>query len=260
MLTNNVNADSFLYEFDSLFGDTSATHHLSPEIAFLSRQIDVVSFRRKLAASLTVVEKALNLFDTSQLCVAFNGGKDCCVVFYLFYAVCLRAGVRFPLKVLLIQINHQFEEMSVFVQQTLKSFYTSETLELLVFDEDEANVSLKECLRQMKQTHPLVRGILMGTRRTDSAYFRNMEAFAPTDGDWPSYTRVNPILDWSYSEVWYFIRVLKLPYCSLYDRGYTSVDNTLNTVPNQDLCRADGTFMPAYWLEDQDAERKSRCK
>ena len=33
-------------------------------------------------------------------------------------------------------------------------------------------------------------------------------------------TTINPIIDWSDAEVWEFIREYKIPYCSLYDKGY----------------------------------------
>ncbi len=50
----------------------------------------------------------------------------------------------------------------------------------------------------------------------------HLDSFSMTDPDWPQFMRVNPILDWSYSDVWQFLRSLSLPYCSLYDRGWVN--------------------------------------
>jgi len=47
--------------------------------------------------------------------------------------------------------------------------------------------------------------------------------------------RVNPILDWSYADVWTFLRATKVPYCALYDEGYTSIGAVNNTVPNRSV-------------------------
>ena len=47
----------------------------------------------------------------------------------------------------------------------------------------------------------------------------HMKTFTPTDKDWPSLMRVNPILDWGYSDLWTIIQDLEIPYCSLYNRG-----------------------------------------
>lgn len=66
-----------------------------------------------------------------------------------------------------------------------------------------------------------------------------------------------------------FIRRLGIPYCELYDRGYTSLGGTTDTNPNPALKRvvedtasgkADSqeTFRPAYELMDDYEERLGR--
>lgn len=60
-----------------------------------------------------------------------------------------------------------------------------------------------------------------------------------------------------------FIRHLGIPYCSLYDRGYTSLGGTTDTHPNPALVQGEKelgqkTFRPAYELIEDDAERLGR--
>ena len=57
--------------------------------------------------------------------------------------------------------------------------------------------------------------------------------FCPSDHGYPPFMRVNPILEWGYGDVWAFLRITGVPYCSLYDRGYTSIGNVHNTQPNR---------------------------
>ena len=54
-----------------------------------------------------------------------------------------------------------------------------------------------------------------------------------------------------------FIRHLGIPYCELYDRGYTSLGGTTDTHPNPAL-RVEGGFRPAYELEMDEEERLGR--
>lgn len=57
-----------------------------------------------------------------------------------------------------------------------------------------------------------------------------------------------------------FIRHLGISYCSLYDRGFSSLGGTTNTRPNPALA-ADGAakeFRPAYELVRDDQERLGR--
>ena len=47
--------------------------------------------------------------------------------------------------------------------------------------------------------------------------------------------RVFPIIDWDYCNVWEFLRSYNLPYCVLYDKGFTSLGEKHNSQPNPHL-------------------------
>lgn len=44
-----------------------------------------------------------------------------------------------------------------------------------------------------------------------------MARFCPTKGK----SIINPVIDWSNEDIWEFIHRYEIPYCSLYDQGYT---------------------------------------
>lgn len=111
-----------------------------------------------------------------------------------------------------------------------------------------------------------IRAIMVGTRRTDPHGGR-LSAFDATDGGWPAFMRVHPVLEWRYAEVWAFLRHLGVEYCELYDAGYTSLGGTNDTRPNPRLrvVEEEGGggggrvwYRPAYELEADEEERLGR--
>jgi FAD synthetase len=68
------------------------------------------------------------------------------------------------------------------------------------------------------------------------------------------------MLDWDCADVWDYLLKNKVPYCSLYEVGYTSIGNKKNTMPNPHLASKEfpGTFRPAYKLLDDSLERAGR--
>lgn len=63
-----------------------------------------------------------------------------------------------------------------------------------------------------------IKGIYMGVRGGDP-YTENLEHYSPSTPGWPAFLRINPILRWTYADVWDFLRECKLEYCCLYDHG-----------------------------------------
>lgn len=89
--------------------------------------------------------------------------------------------------------------------------------------------------------------------RTEHTYFEQ------TDGDWPKLMRINPLLEWTCKDIWEYLLSNKVPYCSLYDIGYTSIGNKRNTVPNPYLLNEDKkSYAPAFNLNDDSLERAGR--
>ena len=51
----------------------------------------------------------------------------------------------------------------------------------------------------------------------------------------PSLLRFSPTLEWSYRDIWDFIRCTGVPYCALYDKGYSAIGPSNTSVPNPRL-------------------------
>lgn len=97
----------------------------------------------------------------------------------------------------------------------------------------------------------------MGQRRGDP-WTEDMEFFTESTPGWPNFTRVNPALDWKFHHVWRFLRGARLPYCCLYDQGYTSLGERKDTAKNEALRLPSGEYRPAYELVEEHLERSPR--
>jgi len=60
----------------------------------------------------------------------------------------------------------------------------------------------------------------MGSRRNDP-YCEHLQqlSFSDMHKGFPDFIRVNPVIDWSYEQIWAFLKDFSIPYCKLYDEG-----------------------------------------
>lgn len=137
--------------------------------------------------------------------------------------------------------------------------------------------NIKEALGITINKKPHLKACFMGTRRTDP-YCSHLNSIQVTnqiicrithelvilqitDPDWPQVMRCSPFLDWHYTDIWDYLLYYKVPYCKLYDYGYTSLGNAVNTIRNPSLrfCEGDKeVYLPAYKMLNEKNERSGR--
>lgn len=152
-------------------------------------------------------------------------------------------------SVIYFKRQDEFEELEHFMRTIGQKYGFS-----LTTIEDDFKHGLVEFLAE----NPKIEIIFMGQRKMDP-HGGSLQEISPSDTDkgWPLFQRINPILLWTYREIWEFLREFKLEYCTLYDRGYTSLGAKRKTSKNEALW--DGTrYLPAYLLDDDTQERSGR--
>ncbi|KAF7319549.1 FAD synthetase [Mycena chlorophos] len=256
--------------------------------------------------ALDVIDHALDTHGLDGVSLSFNGGKDCTVLLHLYAgALARRLGpseTLQPIPAIYIAVPSPFPMLEEFIDDAAEKYNLdlflcrppSERVESVVtplppplnangvVDDDYVEApkavgkakgaeGMKQALEIYKDKFPDIEAILIGTRRTDphgaTLSHRNM-----TDPGWPRFERVNPIINWDYAHVWAFLRKLDVPYCGLYDLGYTSLGSTYNTFPNPALLvespsppvtkaeTSERAYRPAHELTDGSLERAGRGK
>ncbi|KAI0080444.1 adenine nucleotide alpha hydrolases-like protein [Panus rudis PR-1116 ss-1] len=250
-------------------------HEVADQVYSLAASDDPVA--PLVNEAIQVIEDALADFGQDHIALSFNGGKDCTVLLHIYTAVLARkvdlSESHLPIRAVYIPVPSPFSELEAFIEDAARAYNLDlfhckpqdslpvesipqpTTPGAVAIDGDgtlpkraKGGEGMRRALEIYKTKFPEIEAILIGTRRTDphgsKLGFRN-----PCDPDWPRFVRVNPIINWSYGDVWKFLRTLKVPYCKLYDEGYTSLGSTYNTFRNpalriQPSCETSTDYFP----------------
>lgn len=158
-------------------------------------------------------------------------------------------------------LPHDYKLDSIYINSELPFPKLSSFIEESTNKYNLNPIMIKDSLKNgfthyLDKINPSIKSIIVGIRHSDP-YGSNLTYEQMTDHNWPEFLRIHPILHWNYVEIWDFLIGCDLEYCSVYDEGYTSLGGVNNTLPNPYLKQNDGSYLPAYML-DEDADERER--
>jgi len=199
------------------------------------------------AQAVSMIQRTVALMGPDACCLSFNGGKDSTVILHLLREALPDTYTQ--LTYCYFNQENEFPEVFRFIDEAA----ALHGIGMQRFEQ----ATFTECLAALLEQTPSLKCIFVGTRRGDP-HGAKLAALQLTDVGWPNIIRVHPILDWTYHNVWEYLRGEGRQYCQLYDEGYTSLGSTHNTQLNPQLRNVDGTYRPAYMLADEALERDGR--
>lgn len=188
---------------------------------------------KKITKSKKIISRALEKFEKDKIVIAWTGGKDSTVVLHLVKEIC---GGKIPLKVFFNDSSLEFPEVLEFVKRISDEWsldliwmkHAKDDLEKLRRTPNarlarEAKIrAIKRGIREHK-----IEAYIVGIRH-DEHQARAKEVPFSERRD---HTRVHPILHFTEDDIWEYIKRFKVPYVSLYDKGYRSLGEAPFTRP-----------------------------
>lgn len=200
--------------------------------------------KEKIQESILLLQKAENLalqYQDYGFLLAFSGGKDSIVL----YELAAMSGVTFKAVMNLTTIDPPE------LMRYIRLYYPS-----VIFNHPEINFydliikknilptrQIRYCCQFLKEQSGESTVTLLGIRKEESAQRKKRNQIEISNrkfsNTWDQFNitfkenvscikgkdkiMINPILDWSFSDIWKFIKEKKLHYCELYDQGYSRI-------------------------------------
>jgi phosphoadenosine phosphosulfate reductase len=176
-----------------------------------------------------LLEQVLGSTGPDRVRVAWTGGKDSTVALFIWKTLVDHAGAG-PVRAVSLDTGCKFPEVLAFRDRLAAEWNVDLRIARPAVSLDGyplARDPLK-CCRELK-VEPLLRAVrecgithlVSGIRRNEHPDRAGRREFEARTG--PDHTMVNPLLDWTETDIWAFHDRFGLPHCELYDQGYRSL-------------------------------------
>ena len=172
-------------------------------------------------SSLNVLADSFRLYGPINVVASYNGGKDADVIMQLMRAAMAkynedtRKSKEFYVnaKFIYFAVTDEFPDVIRHIRYQEK---------FLGLDITKSPSGIVQGITEyMDQPHMGNLAFVLGTRKGDPNC-GDQQYFSPSSSWMPPFMRVNPILEWTYGDVWKFLRLYNLKYCVLYDQVHHS--------------------------------------
>jgi len=189
-----------------------------------------MNLQEKVKLTREIFKRILSFAQHKNIYVAWTGGKDSTVTLYLWVRFLEEKGFIGKPGAINLDTGLKFPEIISFRDQIAGRWAID--LHVMKPDIDITGYAVAKdkvaCCRDLK-VKPLkqavqeqrVEVLITGIRKDEHPARGNREEVEEKSD--PSYLQANPILHWTEMDIWSYIIQQNLPYCDLYEQGYTSL-------------------------------------
>ncbi|WP_319471588.1 phosphoadenosine phosphosulfate reductase family protein [uncultured Pseudodesulfovibrio sp.] len=187
------------------------------------------SLDEKINCTETELTGLLDTASSDAVRVAWTGGKDSTVVLFIWKALLDHHGLG-PVRAINLDTGCKFPEVLAFRDRLTREWGVDLHVarpgvelagypvaqDVMTCCHDLKVKPLKAAIRETGATH-----LLTGIRHDEHPDRAGREVREQRDD--PPHILLNPLLDWTETDIWAFHARFNLPHCELYDQGYRSL-------------------------------------
>ena len=203
---------------------------------------------QQLLSGVTQVQEAINFLRLHEpkdgYYLAFSGGKDSVII----YDLAKKAGVKFDAHYSMTTIDPP--EVMQFIRENYSDvIWERPKMSFFKLIEKEKMLPTRKfrfCCRTLKEIGGKGRVVITGIRKHESRFRMQRKDFEESNRIKGKFF-CNPILEWSTSDVWQYIKENNLKYCSLYDQGKTRIGCLFCPMQGKRGMEYDRVHYPKYY-------------
>ncbi|OGK45017.1 hypothetical protein A2957_01145 [Candidatus Roizmanbacteria bacterium RIFCSPLOWO2_01_FULL_38_11] len=199
-----------------------------------------MNLKKKIIKAKKVIKQASEKWPHDKIAIAWTGGKDSTVLLHLVKEA---FDGKIPFKVAFNDSTIEFSEVYEFINKMTKEWKVDLLWmkhlpeDLVAYHRSSDKEEKMEIMRIAKinvinsiiDTYNIE--VFMSGIRWDEHKARSKEKYFSKRS---THTRVHPILDFTFEDIWNYIKEYNVPYVGLYDKGYKSLGEAPFTKPVKD--------------------------